>query len=246
MDKQALYADIVKKVNECDLCDGSTAYSRNRTQQIELEHAITNHVNLWSYWQGNLSPEILVIGQDWGALPTPDMMSIFTDSNAYRDNIAKDKNATDINLVKLFADVFKIDILKEQKLFFTNSIFCYKKGNLNENVCASWFRNCNARFMSNLIILLEPKCILTLGNEALHGLLSSGSVVCSDGKLIKLKTMSLTAILQMKKELWWVATNMQKRIRLFPLFHPGGYSSRNRPYQQQLLDWEKIKPFVRL
>ena len=199
MNKQAAYVDLVEKVNKCELCDGNTACSRDRTQQIRLEHAITNHVNLWSYWQGNLSPEILVIGQDWGALPDPDVMKIYTNSNAYRDNIAKDKNATDINLVRLFADVFELDILKEQKLFFTNSVFCYKKGNLNENVCTSWFRNCNACFMSILIMLLEPKCILTLGNEALHGLLSSGSVVYSDGKQAKIKAMNLAIILQMQK-----------------------------------------------
>ena len=141
----------MKKVNECDLCDGITVYSRDITQQISLEHAITRHVNLWSYWQGNLSPEILVIGQDWGAFPNPDMMQIFTDSSAYRNHIVKDKNATDINLVRLFADVINIDILKEQKLFFTNSVFCYKKGNLNENASTAWFRKCNARFMSSLI-----------------------------------------------------------------------------------------------
>lgn len=246
MDKQAVYEDLVDSVNKCDLCDGSTATSRDRTQRIGLEHAKTNHVNLWSYWQGNLSPEILVIGQDWGALPEPDMMQVFTDSKAYRENIIKDKNATDINLVRLFADVFSKDILKEQNLFFTNSVFCYKNGNLNENVCSSWFRNCNARFMSSLITLLEPKCVLTLGNKALHGLLSSGNVVCSDSMPVKIKTMSLAAILQIKKQLWWVAPEVQIKIRLFPLFHPGGYSSRNRPYQQQLQDWERVKPFVRL
>jgi len=246
MNKQASYDDIVRKVNKCSLCDGTYAISRDKTQKIGLEHALTNHVNLWSYWQGNLSPEILVIGQDWGELPKPEMMKIFTDSEAYRANILKDENETDINLARLFADVFSVDILEEQKLFFTNSVFCYKKGKLDENVCTSWFRNCNAHFMSSLILLLEPKCIITLGNEALHGLFSSGNIVHSDGKKARIKSKSLKVILQMQSQLWWYAANDNKRIRLFPLFHPGGYSKRNRPYQQQVQDWKRITPFVNM
>jgi len=244
MDKQAAYADIVKQVNKCNLCDGTTARSRDKTNQVGLDHLATNHVNLWSYWQGNLSPEILVLGQDWGELPNFDRIKIFIDSEAYRKIITIEKNATDFNLVKLFDDVFSVNILKEQKLFFTNSVFCYKKGNLNENVCTSWFRNCNEHFMSNLILLLEPKCIITLGNKALHGLSYSGNIIYTNGSLAKIKNISLTALLDNPNQLWWENFNKNKRIKLFPLFHPGGYSARNRPYQQQLNDWNKIKPFV--
>jgi len=105
-------------------------------------------VNLWSYWQGNLSPEILVIGQDWGTLPKS--LDTYINTRAYRAQIVPGKNPTDNNLVKLFLDVFKINILEEQRLFFTNSVFCYKTGNLSEKVRKEWFDNCNAQFMGRI------------------------------------------------------------------------------------------------
>ena len=246
MDKQAIYKKMVDNVNKCSLCDGTTALSRDKTQRIGLQHAQISHVNLWSFWQGNLSPEILVIGQDWGKLPNNEKMNTFTNSAAYRINIAKEKNTTDYNLVKLFSETFSIDILAVQKLFFTNSVFCYKKGNLNESVRISWFSNCNMHYMSELILLLEPKCIITLGIKALHGLAKSGNIY-SDGSLVKkIYRLSLKVVLQDPNQLWWEALNKCKRVRLFPVFHPGRYSSRNRPFQQQLHDWKRIKPFVSL
>jgi len=243
MDKHSKYIELVKEVNNCAQCDNITAKSRDKSKQIVLEHAKTKHVNLWSYWQGNLSPEILVIGQDWGQLPNKELMAIYTNSDVYRSHIINGKSKTDKDLVKLFQEVFMLNILEEKKLFFTNSVFCYKRGKSSENLCKLWFKNCNSQFMGRLIAILEPRCIVTLGEKALCGLAKCGSIQYSDNRPVKIND-TLATIVQESNHLWWNAPDGQIRIILFPVFLPCSNSNRNRPFLDQVKDWERIKPFV--
>jgi len=245
MDKQNQYQSIVDDVNNCKQCDSLMTKSRDKSSQIMLEHACTQHVNLWSYWQGCLSPEILVIGQDWGRLPKPDQMHVFTNCESYRAQIVPGNNPTDIGLLNLFKDVFNVDILHDQKLFFTNSVFCYKSGNLNENVRKAWFNNCNSLFMGRLTAVLEPKCIVTLGKHALDGLACCGDIKYVDNNAVDLKR-GLKSIVEDAEQMWWCSTDGKSRVMLFPAFHPGSYSRLNRPYAEQLKDWERIEKHVKL
>ena len=239
MNKQLKYRALVNDVNQCRQCDLLMAQSRDKSNTIILEHVCIQHINLWSYWQGCLDPKILVIGQDWGRLPPQSQMQVFTNRESYRAQIVPGNNPTDIGLLKLFQDVFKIDILVDQKLFFTNSVFCYKTGSLSENVRKAWFDNCNSSFMSRLIGILEPSCIITLGKHALDGLSACGAIKYSDKREVSLNR-GLKAIVEDNEQFWWCSNDDKSQIKLFPVYHPGSYSRLNRPYDKQLEDWSRI------
>lgn len=65
-DKLQKYYELIEDVKN-DYCNPKN--SRTKTKYgvtVEWTKACVKHINLWSYWQGNLDAKILVVGQDWG------------------------------------------------------------------------------------------------------------------------------------------------------------------------------------
>lgn len=129
-----------------------------------------NEVNPWSLWQGDLSADILLIGQD------------FSCEKYYKDNRGKDdeKSKTNNRLIELFK-LAGIDVInpkeqyknrKNQNLFFTNCIAGIKEGNkMNEEIPKEWVKDNAKVFLKPLIDeILKPKIIITLGKPAFEAL----------------------------------------------------------------------------
>ena len=61
IDKKAAYEVLIQDVREFYLSLDTP------TSQIYLQWCEDCHeINLWSYWQGSLDADIMVVGQDWG------------------------------------------------------------------------------------------------------------------------------------------------------------------------------------
>ena len=65
--KEAAYAKLVKAVQE-DYRNRPKPETKDGKEPIYVHKCKYEgkRINLWSYWQGSLDADILVVGQDWG------------------------------------------------------------------------------------------------------------------------------------------------------------------------------------
>jgi len=246
LDKTERYRRLVKEVSSCTDCDKikSKSKSKKTNGTIVLEHDKNRtEINLWSHWQGSLDAEIMVIGQDWGRLPDMNEMSLFTSGTVYPSILgdsSSPKSPTDENLVKLFFDALKIDAAyKNDRLFFTNSILCYKTGNLSGKTCDGWHKQCNEKYIVRLVDIIRPKITIALGAKALHGLQKCGTFTPNTGSKIKLK-----ALVENNTPIALTLRNSNFSTTVFPVYHCGSFSRINRPHDKQIKDWQRIVPYL--
>jgi uracil-DNA glycosylase len=243
--KQQQYDDLVREVAFCQLCDAFKLKTK-KGEIIKLMHdRLRKHINLWSHWQGSLNAEILLIGQDWGRISNEEEAKYWADKNPYMTvgEKTKDYNVTDINLRKLFLNTLGIDIsLPNERLFFTNSVQCYKTGSLSNRTSSHWHKLCNENFVKRLISIIKPKLVIPIGRPALNGLRSCGQFYTLSGDFVpkdyfnqKFGNIVDHGFLKLKFD-----DNYD--VFVLPLFHCGVISCNvNQKFDQQLKDWEKIK-----
>ena len=250
------------------------------------------HVNMWNYWQGSLDAKIMVIGQDYGSFPKIESedkdgkkknTEYYFEECIYRDAFTKIKtkgdieneykqlrkiwSITDANLFYLFKKVLGYDLTKENEdLFFTNMACCYRnKGDAtsgSENYRSEWLSLCANKYMRELIDIIQPQVIITLGENTFNAL------SCIDG--MELKCIKPIELNDMKEKLsednrklkfsdviyyeYELEYSKDKAIHVFPVYHPGPNSNMNRPLQEtgtneegqsQESDWGKIRDFLR-
>ena len=171
--------------------------------------------------RGNLDADIMVIGQDYGR-----------ESMEY--------SSTDDALRNLFKQVFKKDIDKgEIPLFFTNMANCYRKQRTSGGLHAGWLPICANRYMARLIRIVRPKVIIVLGLAAFE------AMYCMDGIRVRCKNPVNAApgtLAEIMKYDYRIDLDGCE-IGVFPVYHPGANSKRNRSMEQQVEDWKRIKGY---
>ncbi|MBO5213520.1 MAG: hypothetical protein J6B86_01960 [Clostridia bacterium] len=232
--KKEAFRSLVEEVSKCHVCAqmvtlphlGGGECLENDDHGLNTD---TPYINLWNLWQGNLDADILVIGQDYGQKEhSPDF------DRRYGD----DSNPTDKNLKELFQSVLKINPdEKKEPLFFTNMANCYRKNSTSGAIHDGCISICANKFMARLIRIVEPKIIIVLGRRAFD------AMFCLEGLPLKctpnpngLKTDTFEAMLQ---AFYQLEVN-GKTIDVFPVYHPGFYSQKNRSMDLQKMDWERI------
>lgn len=181
------------------------------------------HVNMWNYWQGSLDAKIMVIGQDYGSFPKTESKDnsekkknkeyyfeecisreAFTRTKT-KDDVEKEYeelkkiwSITDANLFYLFKKVLGYDLTKDNKdLFFTNMACCYRnEGGAtsgSDNYRSEWLSLCAYKYMGELIDIIQPEVIITLGENTFN------AMSCIDG--MKLKCKKAIKLEDMKKKL---------------------------------------------
>ena len=207
-------------------------------------------INLWTYWQGrrNLTPEIVLVGQDWGCPWNPDyeptMVQVrkanLKDEYNYLSN---NPSPTDANLIKLF-DALGYDITQPcADLFFTNLVLGYRNRGLSGGYKKVWAEN-DAGYFKELANLLEPKVILCLGRSTFEGVLTSLDVQLSS------RIKNYNAFIESPNNPIPVPLENGKTIYVFALAHCGAMGTLNRnskkstDLSKQLEDWRKIKPYL--
>ncbi len=218
--KKELYNDLVEKRKRHIFPEGLS-------NPVNLNYDCSE-IGAWTQWQGNLDAKILVIGQDWG------------DVNYFNDNKGKDRddNPTNKNLKNLFCQLgFDIGLPNnpvKQPIFFTNAILGIKgdsqKKQMSGSVKTSWIKDSNDHFTKELISIIQPKIIITLGAMPLYAMKLLYSKSISSEKL---------GILIDKNPI-----QLEKGIQLFAFYHCGGLGLANRKLENQLKDWQKAKSII--
>lgn len=65
-DKFQNYCKLIEDVKEDYLNPENARKETKQGVKVEWTKVCMKHINLWSYWQGDLNARILVVGQDWG------------------------------------------------------------------------------------------------------------------------------------------------------------------------------------
>lgn len=129
-------------------------------------------INLWSYWQGSLEADILVVGQDWGCfgLEEPEYKNAKLDAQMEKNFIAMDKgndsvcyfdgtegmklSDIDINLINyikgLGTEFEEIKSTKNSRLFFTNLCLGYRNMGFSKGFNRKWINDDIRYFANNL------------------------------------------------------------------------------------------------
>jgi DNA polymerase len=212
--RQTDYNALVKKRKLCFLCE---KHGMTNTSTLKYE---TNSIGKWSDWQGSLNSKILIVGQDWGT------------TKYWNDNFGNDdpKSKTNELLRELFLLIgYEIGTplkpVSQKDLFFTNSVLCLKDGGMSDKLHSECYDNCRKNFLKELINILEPSYIISVGLEATNQVLLSSN---------KKKISTLKSVCGQQP------IALENNIFLFPVYHcsPLGRISRNK--EQQIGDWKKI------
>ncbi|MBT4863499.1 MAG: hypothetical protein HON53_00060 [Planctomycetaceae bacterium] len=214
MSKQK-YRKLVKERKACREC-------KELTNPSCVDDGCFDSIEIgpWTRWQGNLTAEVMVVGQDWGDIAYLRRHEGFDDES----------NRTNVTLMELLKSI-KISVGtpnsdKHNEVFFTNAVLCLKKGGLQAKVNPEWFTNCSS-FLRRQIEIVAPLVVVTLGNHALQAVRNAFN--------LPKKLRLAEAVTDKDGELLFGNT------RLLATYHCGARVLNTwRPIDKQLKDWKRI------
>lgn len=159
LNKKERYQWLIEKVKSTYPPEGSRA-------ELTWCEECSEEINLWTYWQGRgcLSPEILVVGRDWGNPQSKEGKAIMEGVQQGRPYMESNQSPTDIHLASLFRKTFGIDLnYKDERLFFTNMLLGYRTGNISGALNTPLTQD--QHFFKELVSILHPKAVICLGGE---------------------------------------------------------------------------------
>jgi hypothetical protein len=157
----------------------------------------------------------------------------------------------------------------DDPFFFTNSMLCLKQPfytdddgvHPSEFPCNSryfdngWSDTCAEQFMMAQIKIVQPMVVFTMGLHATRALFHA---VAKDPAQIRAKETVEELLKQgtLERMMWKTFDTVpQQRVKIntteasgseaadaivFPIYHCGGMSARNRPHKKQARDWDQI------
>ena len=238
MDKRLEFINLVRDVSACHVCKNmfTKPHCADSEYLVNDNHGLNTdmpYVNLWNLWHGNLDADIMVIGQDFGQWENVTEFLEKQKSKSYT-------NPTDTALRDLFKSSFDIDVDDENaSLFFTNMANCYRKHQTTGSMHPGWLPICAYKYMARLIRIIQPKIIIVLGKAAFD------AVFCLDGLSVECtnKKSNVNDTLADVTKYDYQLKIDDNIVRVFPVYHPGANSKRNRTTEQQIQDWKKISKY---
>ena len=255
--KLQLYEELYKKVQE-DYHYRSGKTLKDSIYVTECEYC-KKQINLWSYWQGSLDADILLVGQDWGSfkpnerlldkrmLENIEKMDAGESADYFEGIDDTQITATDKHIIKLFAvlgDEYADIRKKHPKLFFTNLCLGYRNEGYTGNLQKEWLRNDlkyltgfnieesnETKHISGLVEIVAPKVILCLGKDTYEEVASA-----LNGSKVRIKNFYKS--LDEHKNHLDVKFNGQE-MRIYALAHPGGRGTANRKMYCTVPDKQK-------
>ncbi len=222
-------------------------YDEKKLQELKLLACKkSNEVNFWAYWQGgreHLDADVLLVGQDWGAIDykaEPIADTVVHNPDRLKDFCYMDKNENLTNkhicelLKAMYPDVdFMGDRNTQKQLFFTNFVPWYREkgAKISGGYDKRWSEASSERF-KELVSIIQPKVIMCLEQKTYNG-------VCDALDIREAKRgKRFSAIIEQGCH---EAIVDDCKIQVFPLMHPGFWGTRARPLEQQKKDWKKVK-----
>jgi uracil-DNA glycosylase len=241
-EKESRYKILVAKRKFCRSCQDigmvnpSTIVEDGKCLDCE-------EIDAWALWQNSLDAEILLLGQEWG------------DVNGYIEdcqNVNSIRSDTNLNLIELFRSI-GIEVKdpdsneKNKQLFFTNAALCLKEnGGAQGETTGEWYQNCSG-FIKELIDIIEPKVVITLGFRAFNAIARSYNLnLPSYSKFSEIIDMTSNGIILKR-------TAVGRDIMLFPVYHPAcriinlgnkSIGQKYRSWSQMLADWKRIGKYI--
>ena len=209
------YAELVARRKACRACTGLTNPSAVDDGAFD-----SDHIGPWSRWQGRLSADLMLVGQDWG------------DTRYFRryQGLDDDRNPTNRTLMKLLQGIGMTigppsSAGSNDLVFFTNAVLCLKEGGLQGPVRAAWFQNC-APFLRRQVEIIAPRVVATLGEYALQAV----------RKAFQLPPRSLaSSVADTEGEI------LVGNTRLLAVYHCGArVLNTHRKLDAQIRDWARI------
>jgi len=209
------YAELVARRKVCRACTELTNPSAVDDGAFD-----SDHIGPWSRWQGNLSADLMLVGQDWG------------DTRYFRrfQGLDDNKNPTNRTLMKLLQGIGVVigppsSADNDGQVFFTNAVLCLKEGGLQGPVQAAWFQNCSP-FLRRQIEIIAPRVVTTLGQHALQAV----------RRAFQLPPRSLaSSVADAEGEI------LVGNTRLLAVYHCGArVLNTHRKLDAQLQDWARI------
>lgn len=203
----------------------------------------SEEIDAWALWQNSLDADILLLGQEWG-----DVNGYIEDSK----NVNSIRSDTNLNLIELFKSI-GIEVKdpyaneKNKQLFFTNAALCLKEnGGAQGETSGEWYHNCSG-FIKELIDIIEPKVVITLGFRAFNAIARSYNLNLSGYSKFS-EIIDRTANGTRLKR-----TADGRDIMIFPVYHPAcriinlGNKSNGQKYRswsQMIADWNRIGKYL--
>lgn len=216
MEKQTQYQQLVQKRKEHDFKNGLTNPSQTAFDIDEIDP--------WAQWQHNLDAEILVVGQEFCDVETYKRTEGKVECKLGEYDYPSNKN------LKAYFDLLGYDLghplspNQSNPIFFTNAVMGLKPGSMSGNFDVKLLEESRELFLKPLIDIIQPKIIIPIGSMATKSL-----GVIYGFKVSDHKSMVDNAPIKTPQTL------------VFPVFHTGGLGLRNRPKEQQMGDWMRIK-----
>jgi uracil-DNA glycosylase len=201
----------------CRICVEQSPGKIRSCAEFEFDPDVVSH---WEQWLGHRSPELLVVGQDFGNVG-------YFVRNRGRD---EPNNKTNENLYKLLTEAgIKVTHPSQQDthapVFLTNSILCIKEGAMNGPILSRWVDACTERHLFRLIHYLKPPVVVGMGNAGWRAV-----------RRVFALHDAPQAILRAAGGCW----TSENRTLVFAVGHCGPLGIINRPWTQQILDWRRI------
>jgi uracil-DNA glycosylase len=151
------YRSLVQDRQRCERC---ADLGLKNPSSIEKGVFDSDEIGPWTRWNGDLNASVMVVGQEWGGIPT------------FCRQKGLDRHAgTNRTLQKLLESIgISVEGAPINKpdsgLFLTNAVLCLKDGPDSAPVKPAWFRQCGAGFLKAQIELVSPHVVVALGQRA--------------------------------------------------------------------------------
>ncbi len=236
------YLQLVTKRKACSACSDLNKKPKMHNGQEILGDKDSQEIGPWlEVWKVNsLDADILVLGQDWGSI------------KEYKEyGLNKEPyGITDDNLEKLLKEIDPASHLSKgntgkHKYFFTNLILCYKEGGISAKIPACYYDNCRTNFFNELLEIIQPKVIITLGRSVLMALSRDDSF--KNANNIALSKTSFNSIIDAGFNNSFYYRIKDKTIPIIPIAHTGGMgtANRNRGNKNRAAnDWKTVAKII--
>jgi uracil DNA glycosylase superfamily protein len=210
------FEHLIAARKACRLCVERSPGRIRSCAEFDFDPDVVSH---WEQWLGHRNPKLVVVGQDFGNI------GYFVRCRG-RD---EPDNKTNQNLYRLLIAA-RIDVKPPSQrdtqapVFLTNSILCIKEGPMAGPIRASWVDACTERHLRPLLRVLAPPIVVGMGNAGWRAVRAAFALKVAP------------RLISRAAGCCWVAD----RTRVFAVGHCSPLGIINRPWPQQLADWQRI------
>ena len=227
-----LYSVYQTRVFECNTCkkvnpNAINVYSeRNPKCDKKADMWVGRRAYLKDYLDSRVTPDVMIVGQSPGFLgcgfsgiPFTAEANAIADLNIRNYHLTAGNRQEEVSAENIYKTLREVSILKKttvaalsQKIIMTNAFQCIPSDCTHQALCkekkvlSAMSKNC-IDILKQQIEEINPRCIITLGKDALK------SIMCS----FKIKSTNKSMGMLVTTE---VSFETDSHIKIYPLLHP--------------------------